>query len=76
MKKRYKNKQKQELFEWALKQSYPISIENCGLGGSAAHAFNLGYLCSKGQVKKHPRAAMMSDAWVLFYAGKEVAKLK
>lgn len=70
-KPRYKNKQKQALYEWGLKRNYPVSIEKDGLGGSGAHAWNLGY-----EGKQRPgRYAKDSDCWVLYYAGKEAAKL-
>lgn len=68
---RYKNKQKQALYEWGLKRSYPITFEKDGLGGSTAHAWNLGY-----EGKRRPgRYDRTSDAWVMYYAGKEAAKL-
>lgn len=73
-KARYKDKHKQALYEAALKAKYPMKLEKGHgmIGGSGAFAFNLGY---EGKVKRHPRAAFMSDAYVLFYAGKEKAKI-
>ncbi len=71
MKPRYKDKRLQQVYDNALKLTYPVSFQKDKIGGSVKFAWNAGY---EG-LKRPGRISPRSPSWAMYYAGKEKRRL-